>query len=128
MIKKIAFCAIVVIIVCVGLGWCWLHNFQKHHFTYDAVQVIPFETYSLIKNKTYVTQADINSQIKFLHNASVIKVCFDTAGNPVDWYGNPFEVTHKISEDKILVSCVSFGPDRDPGTADDIICIYKGGR
>ena len=114
------------LLLCIATGVLYLQRELQLAFTEDAVHVISYEVHDMLKKNREVNDIDINARIKYLLDASVINICLDKDGKPVDEYGNPFRVTYEITQDKITVTCVSLGPDREEGTPDDIVFVYDG--
>lgn len=114
------------LVVCIGTGVLYVRHELHLAFTEDAVQVISYEVHDMLKKNREVNDIDINARIKYLLDASVVNIRLDKDGKPVDEYGNPFQVTYEITQDKITVTCVSLGPDGEEGTPDDIVFVYDG--
>jgi len=95
-------------------------------FTADAVQVICYAVHEMLQKKGNVNDVDINERIKYLFDASVINIRLKKDGEPVDAYGNPFQLTHKAEQGKTIVTRISLGPDGRQGTSDDILYVYDG--
>jgi hypothetical protein len=108
------------------VGKIYLRRACASIFTADAVQVICYEVHEMLETDADVNDTEIDARIKYLVDASVIAIGLNQDGDPVDMYGNPFEVKYERTKDKISVTCVSFGPDGKQGTADDIIFAYDG--
>ena len=98
----------------------WVRGFQKRVFTEDAVMVIAGEIRVAASANPALSQREIEARIGALARASVIHVCFDEAGRPLDCYGNPFRITWEARGDSPAVTCTSAGPDGRLGTRDDI--------
>jgi hypothetical protein len=114
------------LVACLTTGILYVRHFFMRAFTEDAVQVIAYEVHNMLHDNPEISDVDINRHIKSLREASVINICLNKENLPVDKYGNPFQVTYRVDQDKVTVRCLSFGPDGKERTRDDILFVYDG--
>ena len=112
--------------VLLAVGITYARRAWRRAVTTDAVQVVAIEIHEMLQDTGKISNAELHRQINFLLDASVINIRRNRDGKPVDVYGNPFQITYEITQDKITVTCVSLGRDGEEGTPDDIVFVYDG--